>query len=52
MDVLYGLHPDDRVGSGPMCQGAQTIAKVKQLVPNKTVERKLFYENAKRVLKL
>ena len=50
--LMYGSDCDDRVGSGPMCQGAQTIAKVKQLAPNKTVERKLFYENAKRVLKL
>ena len=50
--LMYGSDCDDRVGTGPMCQGAQTIAQVKQLAPNKAVERKLFYENAKRLLKL
>ena len=50
--LVYGSDCDDRVGSGPGCSGAQTIAKVKQLAPGKAVERKLLYENAKRVLKL
>lgn len=50
--LLYGSDCDDRVGSGPGCQGAQTIAKVRQLSPSKAVERKLFYENAKKLLKL
>jgi predicted TIM-barrel fold metal-dependent hydrolase len=50
--LMYGSDCNDRVGSGPECQGAQTIAKVKQLASSKEVERKLLYENAKRVLKL
>jgi predicted TIM-barrel fold metal-dependent hydrolase len=50
--LMYGSDCNDRVGSGPECQGAQTIAKIKQLASSKALERKLLYENAKRVLKL
>ena len=50
--LLYGSDCDDRIGSGPRCQGAQTIAEIRRLSPSKAVERKLLYENAKTLLKL
>jgi predicted TIM-barrel fold metal-dependent hydrolase len=50
--LLYGSDCDDRVGSGPKCQGAQTIAEIRRLSSSKAVERKLLYENAKKLLRL
>lgn len=44
--LLYGSDCSDWVGSGTACQGAQTIATVRRLAPNKEIERKLLYGNA------
>lgn len=49
--ILYGSDCDDRVGSGPACQGAQTIAAVRKLAPNKAAERKILYENSKNLFR-
>lgn len=48
--LLYGSDCDDRVGSGPACQGAQTLATVRRLVPNKAAERKILCDNARRII--
>ena len=50
--VLYGSDCDDRVGNGAACQGSQTIAAVRRLSVNKAVERKILYENAKKLFRL
>jgi predicted TIM-barrel fold metal-dependent hydrolase len=50
--LLYGSDCDDILGAGPGCQGAQTLANLRKLAPNKTVERKILYDNAKKLLKL
>jgi predicted TIM-barrel fold metal-dependent hydrolase len=50
--LLYGSDCNDLDGSGPKCIGSQTIAVVRRLSPNPHIERKLLYENAKRVLRL
>lgn len=50
--ILYGSDCDDHVGDGPKCQGSKTIAMVRKLATNKTIERKILYENAKRVFRL
>lgn len=50
--LLYGSDCNDHVGSGPQCQGAQTIAAIRRLAASKAIERKLLYENAKRVFRL
>ncbi|MDB5387527.1 MAG: putative metal-dependent hydrolase of the TIM-barrel fold protein [Planctomycetaceae bacterium] len=50
--ILYGSDCADAVGSGPECQGAQTIAAIRKLAPNKTAERKILYENAKKMFRL
>jgi predicted TIM-barrel fold metal-dependent hydrolase len=50
--LLYGSDCNDVLGRGPGCQGANTLAALRRLVPDKTVERKLLHGNAKRLLKL
>ena len=50
--LMYGSDCDDILGAGPGCQGAQTLANLRKLAPNKKVERKILYENAKKLLKL
>jgi len=47
--LLYGSDCADAEGQGPKCQGAQTIAAIRKLAPNKAAERKILYENAQRV---
>lgn len=50
--LLYGSNCNDIIGRGPGCQGAQTIATVRKLAPSKAVERKLLYENARKMFRL
>lgn len=50
--LLYGSDCNDIIGRGPGCQGAQTIATVRKLAPSKAVERKLLYENARKMFRL
>jgi predicted TIM-barrel fold metal-dependent hydrolase len=50
--LIYGSDCNDLVGSGPLCQGSQTIAAVRRLAPSHRIERKLLYENARRVFKV
>jgi predicted TIM-barrel fold metal-dependent hydrolase len=50
--LMYGSDCDDILGAGPGCQGAQTLANLRKLASNKKVERKILYENAKKLLKL
>lgn len=49
--LLYGSDCNDWVGTGSACQGAQTIAAVRRLAPSKVIERKLLYDNAKRLFR-
>ena len=50
--LVFGSDCSDAVGEGPKCQGAQTIAAIRRLAASKIVERKLLYENAKRIFRL
>jgi uncharacterized protein len=50
--LLFGSDCDDILGAGPGCQGTQILANLRKLAPNKSVQRKILYENAKRLLKL
>ncbi|GHB74824.1 amidohydrolase family protein [Persicitalea jodogahamensis] len=50
--LLYGSDCLDSDGHGPNCQGAQTIAAIRKLAPDKAIERKLLYENAKKLFRL
>ncbi|TAN16557.1 MAG: amidohydrolase [Chitinophagaceae bacterium] len=49
--LLFGSDCSDLVGEGEACIGAQTIALVRKLMP-KGIERKLLYENAKKMFTL
>jgi predicted TIM-barrel fold metal-dependent hydrolase len=50
--LLYGSDCSDAVGEGAKCSGSQMIAAIRRLAPNKAAERKVLFENARRVLKL
>jgi predicted TIM-barrel fold metal-dependent hydrolase len=50
--LVFGSDCSDADGAGPKCQGAQTIATIRRLAANHTVERKLLYENAKKLIGL
>lgn len=50
--LMYGSDCADAVGRGAACQGAQTIAAIRRLSPTRAIERKLLYENAKKIFRL
>jgi predicted TIM-barrel fold metal-dependent hydrolase len=50
--LLFGSDCNDVFGRGPGCQGANTIAAIRRFAATKKIERKLLFENAKRLLKL
>jgi len=50
--LLYGSDCADPYGHGPDCQGAQTIKAIRRLTASKRVERKLLYENSKKLFGL
>lgn len=49
--LLYGSDCNDVLDSPP-CQGAQTISTVRRLAQSEKVQRKIFYRNARRILRL
>ncbi len=50
--LLFGSDCDDHLGRGPTCQGAQILLNLRKLAADKTVERKILYQNARKLLKL
>jgi predicted TIM-barrel fold metal-dependent hydrolase len=50
--LMYGSDCSDSIGAGEKCSGSQMLATIRRLAPDKTAERKILFENAKRVLKL
>ena len=50
--LMFGSDCNDSAGEGEKCSGSQMLAAIRRLSPNKTVEKKLLFENAKRVLKI
>ena len=50
--LIYGSDCADPAGTPDTCQGAQTIAEIRRLVPDPKVRRKLFYGNTMRVFRL
>jgi predicted TIM-barrel fold metal-dependent hydrolase len=50
--LVFGSDCSDSDGRGTACQGAQTIAAVRRLSATRAIERKLLYENAKKLFKL
>ena len=50
--LMFGSDCDDVLGIGPGCTGAQILLNLRKLAPSKEVERKILFENAKKLLKL
>ncbi len=50
--LMFGSDCDDVIGAGAKCSGSQMLATVRRLAGSKTVERKLLFGNAQRLLKL
>lgn len=50
--LLYGSDCSDSDGSGPRCQGSQTIALIRRLSASKTIERKLLHDNAGKLFRI
>lgn len=50
--LIYGSDCDDLSGAGAKCQGSETLATLRRLVPSDQIQRKLFWKNARRVLRM
>lgn len=50
--LMFGSDCGDPVGRAPDCRAAVSIATIRRLSPSKEVERKVLYENAKKLLQL
>ena len=50
--LVYGSDCSDKDGAGERCSGSQCIAAVRRLAPDATAIRKIFHDNAARVLKI
>lgn len=50
--LMYGSDDTDSVGRAPDCRGAESIATIRRLSPSKEIERKILYENAKKLFRL
>ena len=50
--LVFGSDCSDHVGSGPTCQGSQTIATIRRLAADKRIERKLLYGNARKLFRI
>ncbi|MEP7109385.1 MAG: amidohydrolase family protein [Ferruginibacter sp.] len=50
--LLFGSDCSDKPGIGPDCTGSQIIEAIRRLSPSKEIERKLLFENAKKLFRL
>ena len=50
--LLFGSDCSDSEGAGAACQGSQTLAAIRRLAPTRSIERKLLYDNARRLFRL
>jgi len=50
--LLFGSDCNDSDGQGSKCSGAQMIAAIRRLSPTKAIQRKLLYQNARRVFRI
>jgi predicted TIM-barrel fold metal-dependent hydrolase len=50
--LLFGSDCNDSDGHGSKCSGAQMIAAIRRLSPTKDIQRKLLYQNARRVFRI
>lgn len=50
--LMYGSDCQDETTKDARCSGIKCLEMVKRLAPTKKIERKILYENARRVLKI
>ena len=50
--ILYGSDCNDIAGRGPTCSGWLAIIAIRRLSPKKEIERKILYENARKLFHL
>jgi uncharacterized protein len=50
--LMYGSDCDDTAGAGHACSGAQTLAALRRLTPDREALHKILYANASRILKI
>jgi predicted TIM-barrel fold metal-dependent hydrolase len=50
--LVFGSDCSEATGRRPACVGANILAATRRLAPDKTIERKILYQNARRLLKL
>ncbi len=50
--LMFGSDCTDVNGSGKKCAGTLTLAELRKLSPSREIERKIVYENAKKLFKL
>ena len=49
---MFGSDCTDQTAQAPLCIAARQLATIRRLAPSKAVERKLLYENARRLLRI
>jgi predicted TIM-barrel fold metal-dependent hydrolase len=49
--LLYGSDCNDATGEPAVCSGARQIAQIRQFSPTKAIERKLLFENARKLFR-
>ena len=50
--LLFGSDCTDTLGEGEKCLGAQILAAVRRLAPDAKIQRKIFQQNAMRIIKV
>lgn len=50
--LLFGSDCNDRNALGGDCQGVKTLAAIRRLAPDKTIERKILFGNASKLLRI
>lgn len=50
--LMFGSDCVDVTGEPALCSGARQLAQIRQFAPDKTAERKILFENAKKLFRL
>jgi predicted TIM-barrel fold metal-dependent hydrolase len=50
--LMFGSDCTDALGEGDKCLGAQILAAVRRLAPDPKIQRKIFHQNAMRIIKV
>jgi predicted TIM-barrel fold metal-dependent hydrolase len=50
--LMFGSDCTDTLGAGDKCLGAQILAAVRRLAPDPRIQRKIFHQNAMRIVKV